>query len=216
MPHIESSENTAARHTHEKDSLRALREPKERVTTYVQDNIIMRISSNSHNSQSSSSNPYLGSGTHAHHSNLDFDPNGGIGHLSSSASSSNEQRGGADHRRKWYRERMARIIQDIEPGLPPSGGRGRGRGYNSGAGSSGSAGGAGGGYVYSGMMGMGSGGAGAGAGGYGGTGSGSGGYAGAGAGADYGTTNGTNGTNVRDSGYGSFSGSGGGSYGRGH
>ncbi|KAJ4381942.1 hypothetical protein N0V85_008638 [Neurospora sp. IMI 360204] len=244
--HRDHGDHLAHRHR-ERHSLRApIREPKERVTTYVQDNIIMRISSNG--SQSSSPNPsYSGSGAHApHHSNLDNDLNGiGIGHPSSSASSSNEQRGaadhrGADHRRKWYRERMARIIQDIEPGLPPSSsssssssfGSGHGRGYSGAGGAGGyvysgmgtmgigsAGGGAGGLYVYSGMVGMGGGGGmGAGAGGYdggSGSGSGSGGYApGAGAGAGYGTA--TNGTNGRDSGYGSFSRSGGGSYGHSH
>ncbi|KAK1780893.1 hypothetical protein QBC45DRAFT_406964 [Copromyces sp. CBS 386.78] len=184
-------------HLHrERHSLRA---PKERVTTYVQDNVIMRISSSSQQPGShtpparrSRDSSYLTTTT-------DEDSNGGGGG------------GGADHRRTWYRERMARIIQDIEPGLPPSSsssssssgaGRGRGQGYSV----SGSSGGAGaGGYVYSGMgMGSGSGsGAGAGGGGYGGAGSG--GYG------NHGTT-----ANGHDSGYGSFSGSPAASYGRGH
>ncbi|KAK3399193.1 hypothetical protein B0T20DRAFT_392210 [Sordaria brevicollis] len=161
----------------------SLRVPKERVTTYIQDNVIMRI-------------PSGGSSLTAETSDIGL----GIGHLSSSNSDTHGGRSsgngsGADHRRKWYRERMARIIQDIEPGLPPSGSgsgagsAGYGRGSTSGGGR----------YVYSGM------GGGSGAGGYSGGGSGSGGYAGAGshgAGPWYGT-NGTNGStsNARDSGY---------------
>ncbi|KAK3495212.1 uncharacterized protein B0T23DRAFT_129036 [Neurospora hispaniola] len=211
------------------------REPKERTTTYfVQDNILMRISSishshshssvsHAHSSHSSHAHSHSQSGTH-HHSypttidNMN-DPSGDSSNSNpnftshnTSDSMSTEHRGGgsssADHkRRKWYRDRMARIIQDIEPGLPPppsssfssstfssgrlgSGGRGAGAGaggYN---------------YMYPGMgsSALGSGG------------SGGGGYAdtdtGAGAGG-YGATN------ARDSGYESFPGSPGGSFGRG-
>ncbi|EGZ71376.1 hypothetical protein NEUTE2DRAFT_157594 [Neurospora tetrasperma FGSC 2509] len=204
------------------------REPKERTTTYfVQDNILMRISSishahshssvsHAHSSHSSHAHSHSQSGTH-HHSypttidNMN-DPSGDSSNSNPNFTShntsdtmSNEHRGGgssADHkRRKWYRDRMARIIQDIEPGLPPppssfsastfssfgrlgSGGRGAGAGAGAGGYN----------YMYPGMGSstMGSGGAGAGAG-----------------------TGGYGATNARDSGYESFSGSPGGSFGRG-
>lgn len=219
-------------HHRNRERHHSLRAPKERVTTYVQDNVIMRISSSNapypHPGDPSRSAPHPGSSdsdyylSHGRHSSSDTDGRG------------NDGASGAATRRNWYRERMTMIIQDIEPGLPPSGSgsssgaglAGYGAGYGSGSGTGygrGSSGGFGGGaagaggYVYSGMGG--GRGAGAGAGGYSGDGgyggSGSGGYAGAGSGYGAGTTNGTI-TNTRDSGYGSFSGSPHGSYGRGH
>ncbi|KAH7631960.1 hypothetical protein SMAC4_12943 [Sordaria macrospora] len=163
------------------------REPQERVTTYVQDNVIMRIS--------------RGAAQHAHgHGHQSGGGGGGGGGRNREAVD--------DDRRKYYRDRMAKIIQELEPELPPpASGRGSGMGRGapagggggSGSGGAGSSGGAGG-FVYSGM-GMGS---------------------GAGAAPGYGNTNGTHGTNgthhgntSHDSGYGSFSGSPA-SYGRGH